>query len=712
MHHPFRFRELTLLFAAVGVFSCTSSVGYIGSNLTGIGGGIPIGAGSNDGQPSPAGGDPDPGATGGVVGTHPTGAAGTSPTGTGGPGGGSPPVGTGGRGGATGTGGTRGTGAGGTAPGPGSGGASPTGSGGDPGSGGQMMTTGSGGAGTVGSGGVRGTGSGGKTSNPGSGGQAGAGGMGSGGIPGSGGTGSGGIPAGPPPAGCPDAPAAGITTYYACDCAAGADADCVAGKDSNAGTSPDAPWQTFGKAQSQFASLQAGDRIEFCKGGVFNVTAVSRWVNGNCKADNRCVVASYAAPWASGNEGRPVINSPAGQHGIAFDDPSNADHEEGYVFAGLELVGAGASADNGFFVYNDIDDVLICDMYIHNFGIGIQLAGGNTPNPGADMNNDRIVVRDSIINDCSGDGWLGGDNGSTIQNTHFENNGFGDATFNHNIYLSMAGADGIQVIGNDLYHSTYIDGQCQGVSLVGHGVTTNLLIQGNKVHEDMGTITQGCWGIAIDPGYSSAEMFTNVTIRGNTVTNMGNQSIGVAACHGCVIEDNVVINRQGINAVAILVPVSGEDSGDWTCDQITIRNNSIDIDGGQGIALVSEGSGHVSANNAIYNSGLGNGGVGCFRYDLPASAYSAIDNNVCFTNGKGEWVIGKGQLAAWSASSGFDQNSAQVDPQFASVMSPYNLSPASATSPLVNKGDPKTAAGTDINGKTRDGQPDVGAYEF
>jgi len=708
MPFPVRFRELTLSFAMVGLLSCTSSVGYIptaGSNLTGMGGGVaPAGAGG-DGQPAPLGGDPQP-AAGGVIGTDPLGGGGAGSAG--GAGGGMIPGGSGGHAGVQGTGGARTTGSGGI-PATGSGGVPGPGSGGVTGSGGSALP-GSGGV-SPGSGGIKGTG--GRPGSGGAGGTApGSGGM---GVTGSGGmsdSGSGGTIVIPPPAGCPDAPAAGIATYYVCDCASGADADCVAGKDSNAGTSPDAPWQTFGKAQAQFAALSAGDRIEFCKGGVFNVTAVSRWVNGNCKAGNRCVVASYAAPWGSGNEGRPVINSPAGQHGFALDDPANADHEEGYVFAGLELFGAGASADNGFFVYNDIDDVLICDMYIHNFGIGVQLAGGNTPNAGADMHNERIVVRSSIITDCSGDGWLGGDNGSVIQDSHFENNGFGVATFNHNIYLSLAGADGVQVVGNDLYKSTFINGQCQGVSLVTHGVGSNLLIAGNTVHEDVGTVTQGCWGIAVDPGYSSAEMFSNVTLRGNTVVNLGNMSLGVAACHGCLIENNVVINRQNINATAILVPASGSDTGDWTCDQITVRNNSVDIDGGQGIGVVSEGSGHVIANNAIYDSGAGNGGVGCFRYDLPPAAYSAIENNVCYTNGKGEWVVGQGQLNTWSAASGFDKMSKQVDPQFASVMAPYALNPASMSSPLVNAGDATHASSTDISGKARDSQPDVGAYEF
>jgi len=523
-----------------------------------------------------------------------------------------------------------------------------------------------------------------------------------------GGSGTGGTTAADPPAGCPDAPAAGVNVFYACDCGSNADKDCKAGNDSNPGTSPDAPWQTFGKAQSQFAALNAGDRIEFCQGGSFTITGSNKWVNGNCRADNRCVVASYAAPWASGDEGRPVIHSPGGQHGIAFDEPANADHEEGYVFAGLELVGSGT--DSGFFVYNDIDDVLICDTFIHDFSIGVQLSGSNPPNPGADTRNERIVLRDSIIKDNGGQGWLGGDNGSAIMTSRFENNGFDRAVFNHNIYLSMDGASGVQVIGNDLYRSAVIDGKCMSVSLVGHGVADGVLIAGNTIHEDLGTVDQGCWGIAIDPGYASAESFDNVTISGNTVTNVGNQSIGVASCHDCTIENNIVVNQQQINGQAILAPSLSGNDNDATNDHITIRNNSIDIDVGQGIGLVQEGTGHIVVSNAIYSAGGGNGGVGCFRLDLPAGAYVDVDGNACFMNGHGEWVVGQGSLAAWTAKTGFDAHSMAVDPEFKSVGVPYDLTPTS-TSPLVDNGDPKNSAATDITGKRRDTHPDIGAYE-
>ena len=193
---------------------------------------------------------------------------------------------------------------------------------------------------------------------------------------------------------CPAAPAATATIYYACDCATGADKDCVAGNDTNVGTSASAPWRSFERARSQFASLRAGDRIEFCKGGRFTATG-SQWVNAKCTAANPCVVASYKAPWASGDEGRPFVHSPAGQNGIDFADSGNADHEEGYVFAGLELEGEKTGV--GFFVYNDVDNVTICDSSIHDFGIGVQSAGANTANPGADMINANLMLSDSYL---------------------------------------------------------------------------------------------------------------------------------------------------------------------------------------------------------------------------------------------------------------------------------------------------------------------------
>src|SRR3569833_320038 len=181
------------------------------------------------------------------------------------------------------------------------------------------------------------------------------------------------------------------TIYYARDCATGADKDCGAGNDSNVGTSASAPWRSFERARSQFSSLRAGDRIQFCKGGRFTAAAGgSQWVNATCTAANPCVVASYKAPWASGDEGRPFIHFPAGQNAIDFSDSGNAAFVVGFVFAGLVLVCVLLGV--GYFVYNDVDNVTICDSNIPAFGIGVQSAGTHTPNPGADSVNANLMV--------------------------------------------------------------------------------------------------------------------------------------------------------------------------------------------------------------------------------------------------------------------------------------------------------------------------------
>jgi hypothetical protein len=510
---------------------------------------------------------------------------------------------------------------------------------------------------------------------------------------------------------CPPAAPSTATIYYACDCAAGADKDCVAGNDTNTGTSASAPWRSFEKARSKFASLRAGDRIQLCKGGRFAAASGgSKWVNPSCTAANPCVVASYKAPWASGDEGRPFIHSPTGQNAIDLADSGNADHEEGYLFGGLEL--EGEKTDDGFFLYNDVDHVTICDSSIHNFGIGVQTAGSNPANPGADMINAYMLLSDSYISDNGDQGFLGGELNATIQNNHFKNNGFNRVTFNHNIYISTTDGNGnnITIRNNDLYRSAVVSGKCQGTSLVAHGLINNLLIQGNTVHEDLGTAGDGCWGIAVVPGYSTGESFQNIVIRGNTVTNVGNESIGVSSCRTCTIEDNVVVNLQGFNDTAIAAPGGSEDSGDTKIDHIIIRSNSISIDRGIGVGITQEGTGHVIANNAVYNSATTTSNLACFNAGLPTSAYSEVDHNVCFMNGKGEWALGQGQLATWSSKTGFDRHSSTTNPGFKSVAAPYDLS-ITSSSPLSNTGDTNCST-LDITGKTRATPSDIGAFEL
>ena len=507
------------------------------------------------------------------------------------------------------------------------------------------------------------------------------------------------------------------TDWFVCDCGSGADPDCIAGSDAGAGTVGD-PWQSYEQARTTFGSLAAGDGIRFCRGGAWAISAGTRWVNGSCRADSRCVVGDYAASWGSGNEGRPLLRRTDGSHGFALEDGGDAEHEEGYRFENLDLR-SDAGTGNGFFLYNDIDDVEISNVAIAGFGIGVHLAGSNpcSADPECDGQNDRLVLRDSTVINNHAQGWLGASNGSQILGSTFEGNGT-TAVYDHNIYISGSSGgetQGFIVQGNRLYRSALDGGGvCQGVSMVVHGEHRDLLIEGNEVWEDVGLAGQGCWGIAVDPGYGSAEGFIGVTIRGNRVSNTGNTLIGVAACQQCVIENNVIVNQQSYGATAIAAPDRGLGTGDIDQDNVVIRNNSIFLGdgGGTGIKLGGQGDQHSVLSNAIHTTSTSSS-FNCFRFDLPLASYDTIDHNICHAPSApgGEWVDGYGDLVAWTGTSGFDGSSSTGDPGFADPAA-GDLSAASENAAMVDQGHPTLSSPMEVGGFARDAAPDVGAHEW
>ncbi len=504
---------------------------------------------------------------------------------------------------------------------------------------------------------------------------------------------------------------------YVCDCASGADADCVAGSDAGAGTDND-PWRSYEQARTAFGSLAAGDAIRFCRGGAWAIGgAGTRWVNGFCRADLRCVVGDYTPGWASGDEARPILRRTDGSHGFALEDGGDAEHEEGVFFENLDLR-SDTGTGNGFFLYNDIDDVEISNVSVRGFGIGVHLAGSNpcSADPECDGKNERLVLRRSTIIDNEAQGWLGASSGTQILDSTFDGNGT-TPIYDHNVYISGSSGgetQGIVIRGNRLTRST-LDGAgvCQGVSMVVHGEHRDLLIEGNEVWEEIGFAGQGCWGIAVDPGYGSAEGFTGVSIRGNRVSNTGNTLIGVAACRQCTIENNVLVNEQSYGATAIAAPDRGLGTGDLEQDDVAIRNNSIFlVGGGTGIQLGGQGDQHRALSNAIHYAGSSSS-FNCFRFDLSPSAYDAIDHNICHTPAApgSEWVDGFGDLSAWRSATGFDGSSSTGDPGFTDPAS-RNLSAASGDVLMVDNGHPSLSSPTEIGGFPRDSSPDVGAYEW
>ncbi|WP_437530384.1 right-handed parallel beta-helix repeat-containing protein [Sorangium sp. So ce726] len=533
---------------------------------------------------------------------------------------------------------------------------------------------------------------------------------GGGGAHGGGGNGPGAIPGVPSPGGCPEIGMDPANTYYICDCGEGAAEGCVAGDDANPG-SQESPFKTYEKASITFNELPpGGGTVAFCRGGVFDVPMGQKWANSACKPEAPCVARDYDPDWSDNEElPLPVIKVAAG-YGFDIEDGGNANTDGGYRFLNLDL--RGNPEKPGFFFYNDVDDVLICGVSIDGFSIGVQVAGQNTPDPDSDGRSTNIVVQNSSITNCPSQGYLGACDGCGVAYTRFENNGFGTAVLNHHIYFgSEKESFGMFAVGNDLYRNTLVNGSCAATSLVVHGMFTDLLIEGNTVREDKGKADLGCWGITADPGHTSAEFFSGLVMRNNTVINMGGVSIGVTACQNCLIENNLVIQEQEAGGVLISVPNKGVAPDDSPLQAITVRNNTLyaKTDGNvTGIKLGEEGTDHSVTNNVFVYEGSGIDS--CFDYSgLPDSAYAARNNNVCYgVLGATRWTSTTEDLAAFQSATGHDTDSVVADPLFTSTTEPYDFTPA-AGSPLLDAALPGPA--DDLEGESRGDKPDIGAFE-
>lgn len=419
-------------------------------------------------------------------------------------------------------------------------------------------------------------------------------------------------------------PVFAVDNFY-CECNAGSSPQCISGLDSNDGLTIYTAKRTFGKASSDFSSIQAGDSIKFCRGGSFTATRKHRWVNFNCSRNNICTVTDYGDPTLP----KPFITQTANQSLFALEDGGNADHDEGYVFSDMNIKCSGCTENGtgyGFFLSNDVDYVTINNMSITGFSINVYIAGANRPNPGADDGQDFITMNRLTILNGKRQGFLGGANNMVLSNSYFEKNGRGNNR-DHNIYLNRG--SNMVISGNELYRSALQNGSCVGVSLVAHGNISDLLIEDNYIHEDIGLAGGGCWGIAVDNGgYRNAEGFTNITIRANRVVNVGNMAIGVTACDNCIIEDNVITSQQAFRTTAIRVPSKNRLARDLPLNRTTIRNNTIYMtSSGTGIELSGEGISHTITGNTI--SYTGSGDFMCLDTPLPVGSYDVISGNNC-----------------------------------------------------------------------------------
>src|SRR5438067_13550938 len=103
---------------------------------------------------------------------------------------------------------------------------------------------------------------------------------------------------------------------------------------------------------------------------------------------------------------------------LSFANDGSTSHEEGYQFLNIEFDGSGGT---GVFVYDDIKDVLLCNLVLNGFLDAIDVEGASgTVAAGSDGLNARITVRGSQIINNGDMGFIGACSGCSLEYNYFD----------------------------------------------------------------------------------------------------------------------------------------------------------------------------------------------------------------------------------------------------------------------------------------------------
>lgn len=473
------------------------------------------------------------------------------------------------------------------------------------------------------------------------------------------------------------------TIHYYCDCQAGAITGCQAGNDTNAGTSPSAPRQTTANAMSVFSSLQPGDAIAFCRGGVFSQLN-SQNFNSNARATTPIYIRDYKPSWAPASAPRPRVPG-----NWQFAVGGNHQHQEGIVVTNI------SSTES--FLFNDSDYVTFCNMEFLNGGNGLNIGtcnGGTSGDPSC-MNDHATFQGNRVINQSNMGVVVSGDVFQVIDN-YFYNNG-GTSSLNHTMYLGgdkYAGLTNFQtgyvVSGNEIHPPNATN----GVAIVVHGRHSGMQIQKNYIVNDLGNGGGGAWGISTWPGYGGQtlhEVSQGLLVSQNTIIGGGNSNIEIDACQNCLVENNLIISTDQASRGIHSGHGSGCSVSTGDClasSNVTIRNNTIyqTVAGSTGVVTDGNVPGTLVANNAVQTNGT------CLAYNDPSGNYIERDYNLI--NVCSDAVFGahdKKAVPLW-------------------ITPGTNFKPQ-AGSPLIGAGDSSQKPTFDITGLARPTPPAIGAYE-
>jgi hypothetical protein len=160
---------------------------------------------------------------------------------------------------------------------------------------------------------------------------------------------------------CSEAKPTTGTTYYACDCGAGADPDCTPGAEDATGTDPASPLRSLESLRQYFPLLEDGGAVALCRGGSFAVENDAPWMSPSC-GETGCSIRDYTPPWARGDEPKPKIDA-AGHDGLSL-IASN------YQIQILNLALSGGKT--GVRIGRS-DSVLLCGLSLGWFDVGVRL---------------------------------------------------------------------------------------------------------------------------------------------------------------------------------------------------------------------------------------------------------------------------------------------------------------------------------------------------
>jgi len=285
-----------------------------------------------------------------------------------------------------------------------------------------------------------------------------------------------------------------------------------------------------------------------------------------------------------------------------YKDSSNSQHrfDQG-VIQGIEFhnidyfyTGLRQGSPNCFFIYQtDKESITLDNLNIDGYRIGIY------PNNKIGLILDLTISKCRITNNWF-QGYMGNADYSLIEKNYFDNNGYGltgGSNRLHNIYLSNCNFTTVR--NNELTKSAMKSGKAMGTELVIHGECSNLIIEDNWIHNEIGASDGGNYGIGVNSGYNSPESFTNILIQRNKIENCGNKSISCNAWIGGFVKENIIISDQtAYKHTGIMFDKERSNPDTPTSDGVSIINNQIlgkaifkdiDIQAGTNFTIVRPG---------------------------------------------------------------------------------------------------------------------------